>query len=122
MISPLGKFKSLVWNKETICVSFHSLSSDTSKFANKLDISIELPSTIDAVCPWDTDEVPIVISEASTNPVVAVPDAIVDVSDKMKRSCRLIQQNTLDSDFHSSKKLQTCVTEHRRASMTNITE
>lgn len=98
------------------------MSSDTSKFANKLDISIELPSTLDAVCPWDTDEVPIVISEASTNPVVAEPDAILDVSDKMKRSCRLIQQNTLDSDFPSSKKLQTCVTEHRRASMTNITE
>ncbi|XP_063706711.1 uncharacterized protein LOC134835715 [Culicoides brevitarsis] len=96
------------------------LSSDTSKFANKLDISIELPSNIDAVCPWDTDEVPIIVSEASTNPTES--DAIHDVLDKMKRSCRLIQQNTLDSDFHSSKKLQTCVTEHRRASMTNITD
>lgn len=98
------------------------MSSDTSKFATKLDINIELPSNLDAVCPWDTDDLPIVISEASTTLVTTDTDAIGDVSDKMKRSCRLIQQNTLDSDFHSSKKLQTCVTEQRRASMTNITE
>lgn len=42
---------------------------------------------------------------------------IVDVSEKMRKSCGL-RQNTLDSDFHSTKRLTPNVSEQRRASMT----
>lgn len=42
-----------------------------------------------------------------------------DVSERMKRSCGLgIRQNTLDSDFHSTKRLAPAINEQRRASMT----
>lgn len=40
-----------------------------------------------------------------------------DVSERMKRSCG-IRQNTVDENFHSSKRLAPVVTEQRRASMT----
>jgi hypothetical protein len=42
-----------------------------------------------------------------------------DVSERMKRSCGLgLRQNTLDSDFHSTKRLAPAINEQRRASMT----
>ncbi|CAO1386043.1 unnamed protein product [Diamesa serratosioi] len=40
-----------------------------------------------------------------------------EVSDRMRRSCGL-RQNTLDSDFHSTKRLAPIMSEQRRASMT----
>lgn len=42
---------------------------------------------------------------------------ISDVSERMRKSCGL-RQNTLDSDFHSTKRLMPTVVEHRRASVT----
>lgn len=78
-------------------------------------------SASSSVCPWD--DVPEVIPEKSEQPSSSTTTSDVsDVSDKMKKSCKLRQQNTLDSDFHSSKRLLPTVMEHRRASMTNATE
>lgn len=41
---------------------------------------------------------------------------VSEVSERMKRSCGL-RQNTLDGDFHSTKRLMPVVTEQRRASV-----
>lgn len=98
-----------------------------------MEVSIELPTTSCSVCPWDeADPEPTSSSSADVDlkskkqPETkgALPQEILqadvsDMSDKMKKSCRLRQQNTLDSDFLSSKRLLPTVNEHRRASMTN---
>ncbi|XP_070506704.1 uncharacterized protein [Chironomus tepperi] len=91
------------------------------------------------VCPWDTIEIesepaqtlhpPAPPSANTSKPKLTVDlpsipftssssDIInTDVSERMKRSCGL-RQNTLDCDFHSSKRLAPVISEHRRASMT----
>jgi len=53
-----------------------------------------------------------------SNPLTTPSDIInTDVSERMKRSCGL-RQNTLDGDFHSTKRLAPIASEQRRASMT----
>lgn len=68
-------------------------------FSNcRLKISVELPSKF----------------TSSSSDIVNT-----DVSERMKRSCGLgLRQNTLDSDFHSTKRLAPAINEQRRASMT----
>ncbi|ETN60970.1 hypothetical protein AND_007390 [Anopheles darlingi] len=57
-------------------------------------------------------------SKGTTHTVMRATGAeISEVSERMKRSCGL-RQNTLDGDFHSTKRLAPAVTEQRRASMT----
>ncbi|XP_058444021.1 uncharacterized protein LOC131425831 [Malaya genurostris] len=70
-----------------------------------------------SVCPWDDGDVQLPINSKTKAADVIRPADISDVSERMKRSCGL-RQNTLDSDFHSSKRLAPVVTEQRRASMT----
>ncbi|EAT45719.1 AAEL003025-PA [Aedes aegypti] len=59
------------------------------------------------------------LSSSKTKALNAIRSStdISEVSERMKRSCGL-RQNTLDSDFHSTKRLVPVVTEQRRASMT----
>ncbi|XP_052900912.1 uncharacterized protein LOC128307206 [Anopheles moucheti] len=96
-----------------------------------------------AVCPWDTPAIEKPASDTSVSVSVCPWDSadakpptktdsskqkqhsdlphgtteISEVSERMKRSCGL-RQNTLDGDFHSTKRLAPVVTEQRRASMT----
>ncbi|KAL9695391.1 hypothetical protein quinque_014676 [Culex quinquefasciatus] len=74
----------------------------------------EKESTVSvSVCPWDDGDVKLP-SESKPKPPAS---DISEVSERMKRSCGL-RQNTLDGDFHSTKRLAPVVTEQRRASMT----
>ncbi|XP_058821535.1 uncharacterized protein LOC131683498 isoform X2 [Topomyia yanbarensis] len=70
-----------------------------------------------SVCPWDEGDVQLPSNSKTKAAETIRPADISDVSERMKRSCGL-RQNTLDSDFHSSKRLAPVVTEQRRASMT----
>ncbi|XP_062536820.1 regulator of G-protein signaling 11-like isoform X2 [Armigeres subalbatus] len=68
-----------------------------------------------SICPWDDGDAK--LPSESKNKALSSTADISDVSERMKRSCGL-RQNTLDSDFHSTKRLAPVVTEQRRASMT----
>uniref|UniRef100_A0A182JDG4 Uncharacterized protein n=1 Tax=Anopheles atroparvus TaxID=41427 RepID=A0A182JDG4_ANOAO len=75
-----------------------------------------------SVCPWDDSDIqPPARSDNSRSKQLSESTQgateITEVSERMKRSCGL-RQNTLDSDFHSTKRLAPVVTEQRRASMT----
>ncbi|XP_021703401.1 uncharacterized protein LOC5576890 isoform X2 [Aedes aegypti] len=73
-----------------------------------------------SVCPWDDGDAKLPSDSSSkTKALNAIRSStdISEVSERMKRSCGL-RQNTLDSDFHSTKRLVPVVTEQRRASMT----
>ncbi|CAG9803598.1 unnamed protein product [Chironomus riparius] len=108
--------------------------------AKHLETTFESATTTACnICPWDTIEIesepaqtlqpPVSPSANTSKPKLTVDlpsipftssssDIInTDVSERMKRSCGL-RQNTLDSDFHSSKRLAPVISEHRRASMT----
>lgn len=119
-----------------LCVFYNchifTFSEPKPAFSTNLEVSIELPASACAVCPWDSADPPSTPSSTATDikskkspetkgalPQEILLSAVSDMSDKMKRSCRLRQQNTLDSDFHSSKRLLPTVNEQRRASMTN---
>ncbi|XP_052872881.1 uncharacterized protein LOC128278237 [Anopheles cruzii] len=87
-----------------------------------------------SVCPWDDAETdgPVLPAASQAEPTTTTTSTsasqvpatathatteISEMSERMKRSCGL-RQNTLDSDFHSTKRLTPVVTEQRRASMT----
>ncbi|XP_049288502.1 uncharacterized protein LOC125766506 isoform X2 [Anopheles funestus] len=76
-----------------------------------------------SVCPWDSADakpVPAKTDSSKQKQYSDLPQStteISEVSERMKRSCGL-RQNTLDGDFHSTKRLAPVVTEQRRASMT----
>uniref|UniRef100_A0A182WTN0 Uncharacterized protein n=1 Tax=Anopheles quadriannulatus TaxID=34691 RepID=A0A182WTN0_ANOQN len=80
-----------------------------------------------SVCPWDSADAKLPTKTDSTNSSKSKQHGdhhpphstaeISEVSERMKRSCGL-RQNTLDGDFHSTKRLAPVVTEQRRASMT----
>uniref|UniRef100_A0A182QRC7 RGS domain-containing protein n=1 Tax=Anopheles farauti TaxID=69004 RepID=A0A182QRC7_9DIPT len=72
-----------------------------------------------SVCPWDSADGPPTAKSDGTSikPPPGGATEISEVSERMKRSCGL-RQNTLDGDFHSTKRLAPVVTEQRRASMT----
>ncbi|XP_055523475.1 uncharacterized protein LOC129717529 [Wyeomyia smithii] len=71
-----------------------------------------------SVCPWDDSDAQLPSANSKPRALEVVrPADISEVSERMKRSCGL-RQNTLDSDFHSSKRLAPVITEQRRASMT----
>nr|XP_029717693.1 LOW QUALITY PROTEIN: uncharacterized protein LOC115260679 [Aedes albopictus] len=79
----------------------------------------EAPASVSvSVCPWDDGDAKLP-PDSKTKALNAIRSAtdISEVSERMKRSCG-IRQNTLDSDFHSTKRLAPVVTEQRRASMT----
>ncbi|XP_065091511.1 uncharacterized protein LOC135712492 isoform X2 [Ochlerotatus camptorhynchus] len=79
----------------------------------------EAPSSVSvSICPWDDGDakLPPESKTKALTPIRPTTD-ISEVSERMKRSCGL-RQNTLDSDFHSTKRLVPVVTEQRRASMT----
>ncbi|XP_058176304.1 regulator of G-protein signaling 9-like [Anopheles ziemanni] len=75
-----------------------------------------------SVCPWDDSDIKPPAKTASSSKLKQFSESthgateITEVSERMKRSCGL-RQNTLDSDFHSTKRLAPAVTEHRRASV-----
>uniref|UniRef100_A0A182XY08 Uncharacterized protein n=1 Tax=Anopheles stephensi TaxID=30069 RepID=A0A182XY08_ANOST len=75
-----------------------------------------------SVCPWDSADakLPPKADNSKLKQYSDLPHStteISEVSERMKRSCGL-RQNTLDGDFHSTKRLAPVVTEQRRASMT----
>uniref|UniRef100_A0A182W5A9 Uncharacterized protein n=1 Tax=Anopheles minimus TaxID=112268 RepID=A0A182W5A9_9DIPT len=75
-----------------------------------------------SVCPWDSADAkaPPKTDTSKLKQYSDLPHStteISEVSERMKRSCGL-RQNTLDGDFHSTKRLAPVVTEQRRASMT----
>ncbi|KFB38880.1 AGAP000232-PA-like protein [Anopheles sinensis] len=74
-----------------------------------------------SVCPWDDSDIkPPAKTDSKLKQFSESTHGateITEVSERMKRSCGL-RQNTLDSDFHSTKRLAPVVTEQRRASMT----
>ncbi|XP_055680588.1 uncharacterized protein LOC129788488 isoform X2 [Lutzomyia longipalpis] len=85
--------------------------------------SVEPPVSV-SVCPWDEEGATVPSSKSGTRPKVPsqleirnTSSEITEVSERMRRSCGL-RQNTLDSDFHSTKRLTPAVTEQRRASVT----
>uniref|UniRef100_A0A182TC90 RGS domain-containing protein n=1 Tax=Anopheles maculatus TaxID=74869 RepID=A0A182TC90_9DIPT len=87
---------------------------------------IEKPTTDTSVsvsvCPWDSADakLPPKTDNSKLKQYSDLPHStteITEVSERMKRSCGL-RQNTLDGDFHSTKRLAPVVTEQRRASMT----
>ncbi|CRL04267.1 CLUMA_CG017365, isoform B, partial [Clunio marinus] len=103
--------------------------------SRQLETTQESSGTACSVCPWDTIEndpptpqPPPSPSASTSKPKLTIdlptipftpPSDIVntDVSERMKRSCGL-RQNTLDCDFHSTKRLVPAINEQRRASMT----
>ncbi|XP_055617058.1 uncharacterized protein LOC129762628 [Toxorhynchites rutilus septentrionalis] len=79
----------------------------------------EKPAAVSvSVCPWDDGDAKLPpVSKSKPLEAVRSSTDISEVSERMKRSCGL-RQNTLDCDFHSTKRLAPVVTEQRRASMT----
>lgn len=79
-------------------------------------------STSEEVCPWDAAPEPrsrknsVQLDSGSSSSDISV--AIAEVSDRLRRTCGLTQQNTLDGDRRATRKLSTtsCM-EPRRASV-----
>ncbi|XP_059617726.1 uncharacterized protein LOC132262452 isoform X2 [Phlebotomus argentipes] len=77
-----------------------------------------------SICPWEEEGASVPSNKSGARPKVPsqleirnTSSEITEVSERMRRSCGL-RQNTLDSDFHSTKRLMPAVTEQRRASVT----
>ncbi|GAB0094525.1 regulator of G-protein signaling 7 [Sergentomyia squamirostris] len=77
-----------------------------------------------SICPWEEEGATLPSNKSGARPKVPTQleinktsSDITEVSERMRRSCG-IRQNTLDSDFHSTKRLMPAVTEQRRASVT----
>uniref|UniRef100_A0A182M565 RGS domain-containing protein n=1 Tax=Anopheles culicifacies TaxID=139723 RepID=A0A182M565_9DIPT len=135
----------LTSNRLTACPVFFPIGRDVNKnLGTTLEVTLEgSVSGSCAVCPWDTPVIEKPASDTSVSVSVCPWDSadakpptktdssklkqyselphstteISEVSERMKRSCGL-RQNTLDGDFHSTKRLAPVVTEQRRASMT----
>lgn len=91
----------------------------TSDAAKKPSIAITAgTSTSEEVCPWEIEprsrKNSAQFDSGSSSSEISV--AVVEVTEKLKRSCMLTQQNTVDGG-KSSKKLSALSVEPRRASV-----